>query len=117
MEFYIKSLDDPNFDPYKLQSESEIAQLLAQIELVLFTNKGDVLGNPGFGCSLEDLVYEFTYNAGQIEAEINTQMLLFVPLAQKYDVKTTVEFLSGTQRDAIFIDVVIDSRYQVQVVI
>lgn len=117
MEFYIKSVSDPNFDPLKLQSSSEIAQLLAQLEVVLFTKKGDVLGYPQFGVGLEDLVYEMNYNSSQIEGEINSQISLYVPLAKKYNVKSTVEFLSGTKRDVIFVDVVIDSQYQIQIVI
>lgn len=117
MEFYIKSTSDPNFDPLKLQSSSKIAQLLAQLEILLFTNRGDVLGSPNFGVGLEDLVYELNYNSSQIEGEINSQMDMHIPLAKNYNVKTNVEFLSGTERDIIFVDIVIDSQYQIQIVI
>lgn len=117
MEFYIKSVSDPNFDPTKLQSSSEIAQLLAQLEVLLFTNKGDVLGSPNFGVGLEDLVYELNYNSSQIEGEIDQQLLMYVPLARNFNVKTSVEFLSGTEKDIIFVDIMIDSQYQIQIVI
>jgi len=117
MEFYITSITDPNFDPTKLQSVSEVAQLMAQIEVVLFTRKGEVMGTPEIGCNLEDLIFELNYNSSQLQNEINTQLLQFVPLAQKYAVTTSVDFLSGPDRDAIFIDIVIDNQYQMQVVI
>lgn len=117
MEFYIKSSDDPNFDPTKLQSTSEIAQLLAQLEVVLFTNKTEVLGAPGFGCGIENMIFELNYNTSQLKGEIDRQIQKYVPLAKKHNVTTTVEFLSGTARDAIFIDVIIDAQYQIQVVI
>ena len=117
MEFYISSINDPNFDPAKLQSVDEIAQLLTQLEVVLFTRKGEVLGIPNLGCNLEDLIFELNYNSSQIQNEIATQLSLFVPLADKYKVVTTVDFLSGPDRDAIFIDLVIDNQYQIQVVI
>ena len=76
MEFYIKSAGDPNFDPSKLQSESQIAQLISQIENVLFTEKGMVMGNYNFGCNLGEMVYEFSYNDWQIKEEIEYQIEL-----------------------------------------
>ena len=76
MEFYIKSAGDPNFDPSKLQSESQIAQLISQIENVLFTEKGMVMGNYNFGCNLGEMVYEFSYNDWQIKEEIEEHNIL-----------------------------------------
>ena len=117
MEFYIKSNNDPNFDSSKLQSESEIAQLIAQLEVVMFTRRGEVMGAPDLGCNLEDLIYELNYNISQIENEINNQIMNYVPLAKKFSVEVTDEFASGVERDAVFIDVLIDSQYLLQVLI
>jgi phage baseplate assembly protein W len=117
MEFYIKSKNEPNFDPTKLQSESEIAQLIAQLEVIMFTRRGEVMGAPDLGCNLEDLVYELNYNISQIENEINNQIMNYVPLARKFAVEVTVEFASGVERDAVFVDILIDSQYLLQVLI
>ena len=68
MDFYVKAKGDPNYDPRKVHSESEIAQLIGQIETMLFTNKGEVLGQPDFGCNLDDLVYSLGYNEEQIQS-------------------------------------------------
>jgi hypothetical protein len=117
MEFYIKSAGDPNFDPSKLQSESQIAQLISQIENVLFTEKGMVMGNYNFGCNLGEMVYEFSYNDWQIKEEIEYQIELHCPLATVFNTYVEVEYAKGIERDGVFINVIIDSQYQLQVVL
>jgi len=117
MELYIKTIGDPNFDPVKVQSNSEIAQLMTQIETILFTNKREVLGKPQFGCNLEDLVYSLNYNNKQIKETIDEQIAMFCPLAQKYNVSAEVSFVKGTARDIAYIDITIDSKYLLQVYI
>ena len=106
MELYIKTNGDPNYDPTKLQSDSRIATLLAQLDVILFTRKGEVLGKPGLGCNLEDLVYTLSYNDSQIKNEIEQQLALYVPLAGMMNVTVDVEFdTSSNDRDAIFINI------------
>ena len=117
MDFYVKTLGDPNYDRAKVHTESELAQLIGQIETTLFTNRGDVLGEPNFGCNLEDLVYSLNYNEQQVQDVVKQQLKTYVPLATKYDVKTTVAFYRGEVRDIAQIDIEIDSKYQVGVYI
>lgn len=117
MDFYVRVKGDPNYDATKVHSESELAQLIGQIETMLFTNKGDVLGSPGFGANLEDLIYSLGYNEGQIQYVIEDQMNTYIPLAIKYNVQTKVEFYKGVVRDIAQINIEIDSKYQVGVYI
>jgi phage baseplate assembly protein W len=117
MELYIKTIGDPNFDPTKVHSTSEIAQLITQIETILFTNKREVLGNHTFGCNLEDLVYSLNYNNLQIKQVIDQQIDIHCPLAKKYKVSAEINFVKGTVRDIAYIDITIDSKYLLQVYI
>lgn len=115
MELYVKTVGDPNYDPRKVQSESEIAQLITQIETILFTNKGEVLGNPDFGCSLEDLIYSLNLNEFNIKKEINTQLNKYCTLGKKYNLQVDIFFKRGNTRDEAYIDITIDSKYMVEV--
>lgn len=117
MDFYVRTYGDPNYDPYKVHSESEVAQLIGQIETMLFTNRGEVLGEPAFGANLNDLVYTLGYNELQIQDIIEEQMKLYIPLSYKYNVSTTVSFFRGEVRDIAQIDITIDNKYQVGVYI
>ena len=117
MELYIRTVDDPNFDPMKLQSQTEIAQLLTQIETILFTKRGDVLGDPAFGANLEELLYGFNLNEETIQAAIERQLAHYCPLAQKYNTEAVVKFWKEGDVVLATVDVVIDNKYAVRAVI
>lgn len=115
MDFYIKHIGDPNYQTNIVQNNGEIEQLLTQIENTLFTRKRDVLGEPDFGCNLEDLVYSFGQNEFQIKNEIEKQLANYVPLARKYSTKVKVSFFKGEVRDIAYIDITVNNEYTIQV--
>ena len=115
MDFYIKHIGDPNFQTGVVQMNAEIEQLLTQIETTLFTRKRDVLGEPGFGCNLEDLIYSLNQNEFQIKNEIESQLMNYVPLAKKYKTSVNVQFFKGEVRDVAYIDITVNNEYIIQV--
>jgi|TARA_B100001093_G_C26639766_1_gene932647 hypothetical protein len=115
MDFYIKYIGDPNYQTGIVQNVSEIEQLLAQIETALFTRKRDVLGTPGFGCNLEDIVYSLGQNEFQIKNEIQGQLANYVPLSRKYRTSVSVKFMRGEVRDIAFIDITVNNEYIIKV--
>jgi len=115
MEFYIKDIGDPGYDVNTLQVDEEIGMLLTQIEMCLFTKKGDVLGAVNFGANLEDYVYSFMYNDGMLKGVITDQFDTYIPLAKKYNTTVSVDFLSQTEKNVVFIDITIDNRYKIEV--
>lgn len=117
MEFYVKEIGEPNFKPDVLQQDAELSMLMTQIETMLFTRKGDVLGNLEFGASLEDYVYELRYNDFQLKKVINEQIQQYIPLAQKYSVDIQIDYAEEVDRHAMFLDIVVDSRFQLGVYI
>ena len=115
MEFYVRSLGDPGYNPDKLQQDDDLSMLLTQIETILFTKKGSVLGNPDFGANLEDYVYELRYNEYLIKSAINEQLNRYVPLSKKYPVSITVDFTEELNRHVMFLDIRVDSKFQLGV--
>ena len=115
MEFYIKYIGDPNYNATQLQNNGEIEQLLTQIETTLFTRKRDVLGEPNFGCNLEDLVYSLNQSEFQIRNEIESQLMNYVPLASKYSTSVDVKFFKGEVRDICYVDITVNNEYIISV--
>jgi hypothetical protein len=111
MELYIKAIEDPNFDPDQLQSDEEIQMMLTQIETLIFTSRGDVMGQPNFGLNLEDYVYSLRYNDTMLQGMIQDNINRFVPLAARYPVSVAVEFTQETERNLVYVDITIDGRY------
>jgi phage baseplate assembly protein W len=115
MEIYIKVDGDPNYDPEKVHIEDEIQQLITQIETVLFTRRGDVLGSPDFGCNLEDMLFTFGFAEYKIRKEIRRQFNAYVPLTNKHNVTIKISFEKGNTRDIGYIDIMINNTYSVSV--
>ena len=111
MELYIKTIGDPNFRDDQLQSDEEIQMMLTQIETLIFTNKGEVLGNPEFGLNLDDYVYSFRYNDDMLKGVVSSAISQHVPLSNKYPVNVTVDYTTESDRNAVYIDITIDNRY------
>lgn len=117
MEFYIKHIGDPKYQGDKLQQDNEISMLLTQIETILFTRRGDVLGKPNFGTNLEDYVYEFQYNNYQIKGMVSRQIANFVPLANKYNVTVDVDFMEESNKHVMFLDITVDATIKMGIYI
>ena len=115
MELYIKDTINPNYDPLQLQVDEEISMLLTQIEVMLFTRKGEVLGDTDFGANLEDYVYSFMYNESMLTTVITNQLSRYIPLAAKYNTVVSVNMMQETERNLMFIDIIIDNKYRIGV--
>jgi hypothetical protein len=111
MELYIKTLGDPNYRDDQMQSDEEILMMLTQIETLVFTNKGEVMGDPEFGLNLEDYVYSFMYNDDMLRGVVNNAIIQYIPLSSKYPVSVTVEYTTQSDRNAVYIDITIDNKY------
>lgn len=112
---YIKTVGDPNYNPREPHTKNEINQLITQIETILFTNKGEVLGDVDFGCSLNDMIYSLNANEFTLKSEIDKQIARYCPLASKYSVNAKISFVRGEVRDEAYIDIIIDSKYMISV--
>ena len=58
VDFYIKNETDLSYNPGQLVEEDIISVILQKYRLILFTNKGELLGDPNFGADLELLLYQ-----------------------------------------------------------
>jgi hypothetical protein len=109
-EIYIREPEDPNYKDGVLEINDEVEILITQLKMLILTTKGDILGAPAFGMSLEDLLFSFNANEYTLQNEFNDQLMRFCPLAAKYDVKLEVKFFRGTVRDIGFLDISINDR-------
>jgi len=107
-DLYTKIQGDPNFIPDKIEVTEDLELLLVQIEMILFTRQQDVLGVPGFGGDLEDIIFSTNVSASSIENIVTNQIMEFIPLANTYNVNVSCEFYKGVDRDTGVLDIVVD---------
>lgn len=109
-ELFMRDLSDPNYKEGILETSDEMEMLIGQIKMILLTNRGEVLGAPDFGMSLEEQLYTFDANEYSLRSALRDHMIKFCPLGEKYSVDFDVKFARGTVRDICIIDVFIDGK-------
>jgi hypothetical protein len=104
-EIYMRDESDPFFKSNILEINNEMEMLFGQIKMMLFTNRGEVLGAPDFGANLEEYLFTFSVNEYSVRSMLMDQTLKFIPLAAKYQVDYDIKFSKGTVRDICLIDI------------
>jgi hypothetical protein len=73
-DFYIGYKSHPRFTINKIIVDDIIRVIVQKYEMILFTNKGELLGDPDFGCDLEKLLFETKISAYAVKQIINQQI-------------------------------------------
>jgi hypothetical protein len=116
-ELYMRDPSDPLYYPGILEQSSEIETLLNQIRMIMFTKQGDVLGSYNFGYNLEDNLFMFNVNEDELKSKLLEAIYLYCPDAAPFNVDVTAQFFKGSVRDACLIDIFIDGRKSLGVLV
>jgi len=108
-EIFCRTPSDPGYTP-QIETKSSLEALLTKIRMIIFTSKGEVLGHPNFGLSLEDQLFELNVSSSQLQKEFYNQLSEYAPESGSFSVEINVNFQPGEVRDVCFIDIYIDNR-------
>lgn len=109
-DIYAIPEEEPRYKKDVLEITNELDEIIQQIDLILFTNKGDVLCMPDFGCSLERYLFDTTFNQSQIKNMIMTQINSFVYMDGTYTVDVDVNFYKWQYNVAMVVDLNINNK-------
>lgn len=110
-DFYIRSENDPYYRDNIVETRTETDALVNQIKITLGTTPTFVLGEPRFGISLEQYLFQFDINADSISVEINEQINNFSELASIYNIKMDVKKVkTPDNKTALLADMQIDGK-------
>jgi phage baseplate assembly protein W len=76
-DHYIGYVGHPRFVVNKIVEDDLIRVIIQKYEMILFTNKGDLLGDPDFGCDLPRLLFQTKVSAQGVK-KIILQQILYV---------------------------------------
>jgi hypothetical protein len=85
-DFYITPESDPNYDKAQFEISAEIDELIYQLQMIITTNIGDVLGEAEFGASLVDKIGTVNMDNESLKALLNEQVTNYSEMARKYEV-------------------------------
>jgi hypothetical protein len=104
----------------KMETTSEIEQILQRIRVILGTNKGDVLGDFGFGCDIKKYIFSMDVNVDEIQDYIQLQILKYANIdTSKYDIAIKVSYGQDhyNKNDYALIDIYINQEKYMGIVI
>lgn len=98
IDFYIGYPGHPNFRTLDLIEDDVVRVIIQKYEMVLFTNKGELLGDPNFGANLVELLHETRLSAEAVEADIRAQIADYIPELENIEYELVVEFVEDPER-------------------
>lgn len=78
-DFYIIGPDDPTYTPLQVIEDELLNVIVQKYKMVLFTNKGEVLGDPDFGANLLELLYQTKVSESYVRNTISDQIARYIP--------------------------------------
>lgn len=97
-DFYILHKDHPRFEQIQMVEDEPVRVILQKYEMILFTNKGDLLGDPNFGGNLPEYLHETKLSSQYIEGILKAQISDYIPELEDVNYTLRVEFIKDTER-------------------
>lgn len=97
IDFYIGYEGHPRFKNLELIEDDIVRVIIQKYEMVLFTNKGELLGDPNFGANLTELLHETRVSAEAVESDIRAQIADYIEELEGIDYELNIEFVEDSE--------------------
>ena len=109
-DIYAIPQEEPRYKENVLEVTGELDEIIQQVDMILFTNKGDVLCMPEFGCNLGRYLFDTSFNETVIKSIIMDQIRSFIYLNGSYNVDVDVKFVKWEYNVAMIVDLNINNK-------
>ena len=106
-DIYAIPEEESRYKDNVLEVTGELDEIIMQVDMILFTNKGDVLCMPEFGCNLGRYLFETSYNEMHIKQIIMEQIRNYIYLDGSYHVDVDVQFVKWDYNVAMIVSILI----------
>jgi hypothetical protein len=98
IDFYIGYPGHPLYRTPDIIEDDVVRVVIQKYEVIIFTNKGELLGDPNFGADLVKLLHETRISSESVEADIKAQIADYIPEIDGLEYELSVEFLEDPER-------------------
>jgi hypothetical protein len=98
IDFYIGYPGHPMYRNTELIEDDLVRVIVQKYEMIIFTNKGEILNEPNFGGDLQLLLHETRLSATSIEGDLRAQIADYIPEIDGVGYELTVEFFDDLTR-------------------
>lgn len=106
-DLYTKYEGHPRFHSNRIVEDDVVEVIVQKLENTLFTNKGDLYGEPNLGCNLEYFLWETKVPVSDIRTIVVEQLNTYLPEINELGYEFTIELFEGTYRDILYLNFVI----------
>ena len=106
-DFNIRYPEHPKYDSNRITEDRTIEFIIQKLELILFTNKGEVLDDPDFGINLEYYLWSTNVPVDKIRSDIIDQINTYIPELNLLPYNIDTQIFEGTSKDILYINVTI----------
>jgi hypothetical protein len=111
-DFYVLYRGHPRYTTGEINESEVINVIIQKYEVMLFTNKGEVLGDPNFGANLLDILYQTKVSSQFVKSKIEEQIQIYIPELSGIDYSLNVAFVQDPERfqDIMFVNLRFSDR-------
>jgi len=102
-DFYIKSDTNPNFEEDKLIEEELINIIIQKLEMIIYSNTGDLYGDPSLGSDQEYYLWSTSIPSSEIKKKLHNQISLYIPELKEIGYSIDIDIYNGTIKDIMYI--------------
>ena len=107
-DFYITWAGHPKYNDEEIIDEDVIRLIINKIEMCLFTNKGEFIGDVNYGCDLPLYLWQTNVSVEFIRSVIQKQFDTYIPELRNYNSTLDVRITEGTLEDILIVDITIN---------
>jgi hypothetical protein len=97
----------PKYEPGRVVEDDDVEAIVQKLEMILFTNKGDVLGDIDMGANLEFYLWQTNITTGNLKTKIEEQISTYIPELISLGYTFDLVLYEGTLRDILYLNFVI----------
>jgi hypothetical protein len=94
----------PKYEPGRIIEDDEVEVIVQKLEMILFTNKGEVLGDTEIGCNLEYYLWQTRITTGNLKSKVEEQINIYIPELIALGYSLEVLLYEGTLRDILYLN-------------
>lgn len=94
----------PKYESNRIIEDDEIEVMVQKLEMILFTTKGEVLGDLNIGVNLEYYLWQTRITSGNLKSKIAEQISSYIPELDVIGYSFNLELFEGTLRDILYLN-------------
>lgn len=106
-DFVIRYDGHPKYQSDRIIEDDEIEVIVQKLEMILFTNKGEVLGDVELGVNLEYYLWQTRVTSGNLKNKVEEQISEYIPELSSLGYDLDVVLYEGTLRDILYLNFII----------